>query len=63
MQALTPIRTTLSSSQDTYSGAAIWNSSKWSVVVVQYDMEICKVHTDVNVTDPLTKKTSLTCKA
>ena len=31
MQALTPIRMTLSSKPDTYSGATIWNSSKWSV--------------------------------
>ena len=32
MQALTPIRMTLSSNPDTYSGATFWNSSKWSVV-------------------------------
>ena len=31
MQALTPIRMTLSSKPDTYIGATIWNSSKWSV--------------------------------
>ena len=29
--SLTPIRMTLSSKPDTYSGATIWNSSKWSV--------------------------------
>ena len=29
--SLTPIQMTLSSKPDTYSGATIWNSSKWSV--------------------------------
>ena len=29
--SLTPIRMTLSSKPDTYSGTTIWNSSKWSV--------------------------------
>ena len=28
---LTPIRVTLSSKSDAYSGTTIWNSSKWSV--------------------------------
>jgi hypothetical protein len=32
MQALTPIRMTLSREPDTYSGAFTWNSSKWRVV-------------------------------
>ena len=29
--SLTPIRMTLNSKPDTYSGATIWNISKWSV--------------------------------
>ena len=50
------------SQMDTYSGAVIWNSSKWAWQQhLQYDIAICKVHTDMNVADPLTK-TSLTSK-
>ena len=53
MQALTPIHMTMSINLDTYSK---WeqlakNSSMQSVV----DIEICKIHTDLNVSDPLTK--------
>ena len=32
-------------------GAISWSSSMQSIV----DIEICKIHTDLNVTDPLTK--------
>ena len=59
MQALTPIRMTLSSKPDTYSGA-IAPTGAWKQHL-QYDIENCEVHTDLNVTDPLTK-TSLTSK-
>ena len=62
MQALTPIRMTLSSKPDTYSEQpfGIASSGTWKQHL-QYDLEICEVHTDLNVTDPLTK-TSLTSK-
>ena len=56
MEALTPIRMTLSSKPDTYSGATIWNSSKWSV-----EAAFTELPRDLQSTDPLTK-TSLTSK-
>ena len=53
MQAFTPIQMTLSLNLDTYSK---WeqlakNSAMQSVV----DIEICKIHTDLNVAISLTK--------
>ena len=59
MQALTPIRVTLSSKPDTYSGRpfGIAPSGAWKQYL-QYDLEICEVHTDLNVADPFTKPLS-----
>ena len=61
MQALTPIRMTLSSKPDTYSGA-IAPSGAWKQHL-QYDLEICEVHTDLKDSDLLTitSLTSITC--
>ena len=39
VQTFTLIQMTLSSKPDTYSGATIWNSSKWSIVVNIYNMK------------------------
>ena len=50
MQAFTLIRMTLSSKPDTYSGA-IAPTGAWKQHL-QYDIENCEVHTDLNVADP-----------
>ena len=62
MQALTPIRITLSRNQIRIMGQSfgIAPSGAWKQYL-QYDLEICEIHTDLNVADPLTK-TSLACK-
>ena len=62
MQALTPIRMTLSSNRIRIveQPYGITSSGAWEQHL-QYDIENCEVHMDLNVADPLTK-TSLTSK-
>ena len=62
MQALTPIRMTRVANRIRIveQPFGIAPSGAWKQHL-QYDLEICEVHTDLNVADPLTK-TSLTSK-